>query len=255
VISSVEQDPPLRDELLLELKKFADEDEEYQALQRLVVVGFPSSKDKLCKNLAKYWSVRFELSLDVDGFVVRGDRLVVPKGLRKTYLQRLLAMHQGADKMLSRARKSIWWPFLTSDVKNMADSCLLCQEHKASNPKEGFVHHEQPIFLFQFVHMDLASYEGCQFLICVDQYSGFPHIFQCGKTATAKQVVDHVQSLISWFSILVTIYTDGGPQFFEDGEFDKFCKGWGIQLVKSSPKDKKLADIRNSPTSSSTRKK
>jgi Integrase zinc binding domain len=79
-------------------------------------------------------------------------------------------MHQGADKMLSRARKSIWWPFLTSDVKNMADSCLPCQEHKASNPKEGFVHHKQPIFPFQFVHMDLASYEGCQFLICV----GFP---------------------------------------------------------------------------------
>jgi hypothetical protein len=64
---------------------------------------------------------------------------------------------------------------------------------------------------------------------------GFPHIFQCGKTATAKQVVDHVQSLILWFSIPVTIYTDGGPQFFEDGEFDKFCKGWGIQHVKSSP--------------------
>jgi hypothetical protein len=81
VISSVEQDPPLRDELLLELKKFADEDEEYQTLQRLVVVGFPSSKDKLCLSLAMYWSVRFELSLDVDGFVVRGDRLVVPKDL------------------------------------------------------------------------------------------------------------------------------------------------------------------------------
>jgi hypothetical protein len=234
VISSIQQDPPLRDELLLELKKFADEDEEYQALQRLVVVGFLSSKDNLGENLAKYWPVRFELSLDMDGFVMRGDRLVMPKGLRKTYLQRLLAMHQGADKMLSRARKSIWWPFLTSDVKNMADSCLPCQEHKVSNPKEGFFHHEQPIFPFQFVHMDLASYEGCHFLICVDQYSWFPHIFQCGKTATAKQVVDHVQSLISWFSIPVTSYTDGGPQFFKDGEFDKLCKGWGIQHVKSS---------------------
>jgi hypothetical protein len=69
----------------------------------------------------------------------------------------------------------------------------------------------------------------------VDQYSGFPHIFECGKTATARQVVDHAMALVTNYSIPLTIYTDGGPQFFEDGVFDEFCKKCGIEHVRSSP--------------------
>jgi hypothetical protein len=83
--------------------------------------------------------------------------------------------------------------------------------------------------------MDLAQYEGHYFLISVDQFSGFPHVLECGKTATAKQIVDHTRTLMTYYSIPVTIYSDGGPQFFDDGEFDEFCKEWGIQHVKSSP--------------------
>ena len=104
-----------------------------------------------------------------------------------------------------------------------------------SNCRERVLRHKDATFPFQFLHMDLASFEGKQFLISVDQFSGFPHINQCGKNATAKQVVDHVLAMISNYSIPVTIYTDGGPQFFEDGEFDKFCAEWGIEHVKSSP--------------------
>src|SRR6266404_6053642 len=83
--------------------------------------------------------------------------------------------------------------------------------------------------------MDLANYEGKQFLISVDQFSMFPHIAECGKTATTQQVVDHVRAMITHYSIPVTIYTDGGPQFKEDGLFDEFCNEWGIEHVKSSP--------------------
>jgi hypothetical protein len=57
--------------------------------------------------------------------------------------------------------------------------------------------------------MDLASYEGRQFLILTDQFSGFPHICECGKHTTTKQVTDFITLFISMYSAPVVIYSDG----------------------------------------------
>ena len=81
--------------------------------------------------------------------------------------------------------------------------------------------------------MDLGEVNGKHFLIAVDQYSGFPQIYECGKTAKTEQVIAHTINLFENFSVPVTIYSDGGPQF--KNEFGAFCKKWGIQHVPSSP--------------------
>jgi transposase InsO family protein len=81
--------------------------------------------------------------------------------------------------------------------------------------------------------MDLANYEGRQFLILTDQFSGFPHICECGKHATTKQVTDFITLFISTYSAPVVIYSDGGPQFKD--EFDDFCTKLSIKHITSSP--------------------
>ena len=55
------------------------------------------------------------------------------------------------------------------------------------------------------------------------------------KLGTTKQVINATIDLITHFSIPEVIYSDGGPQFLQDGEFDVFCKEWGIRHVLSSP--------------------
>jgi len=223
---------PLRDERLLELR--AHQDHEYNALKTAIIKdGWPERKIDLAQNLEPFWSQRYSLSIDEDGFIVKDGRLFVPAGLRQTYLQRLLAMHQQADKMEARARKSIWWPFLSRDIKNIAKTCRPCQEKLPSQAAEPERAHEEALYPFQSLHMDLATYEGRQFLILIDQFSSFPHVYECGKHATTKQVTDHITSFISNYSAPVTIYSDGGPQFKD--EFDDFCKRWSIKHVKSSP--------------------
>jgi hypothetical protein len=82
--------------------------------------------------------------------------------------------------------------------------------------------------------MDLTSHEGRQFLILTDQFSGFPHICECRKNATTKQVTDFITLFISTYSAPIVIYSDGGPQFRD--EFDVFCTKWLIKHVKSSPR-------------------
>jgi hypothetical protein len=222
---------PLRDERLLELR--AHQDENYEHLKTTIIKdGWPEKKIDLHPDLETFWSHREDLSIDNDGFIVKNGRLLVPAGLRQTYLQRLLAMHQQAEKMEARARRSIWWPFITRDIKNIAKTCLPCQEKLPSQAPEPERAHEEAYYPFHSLHMDLASYEGRQFLILTDQFSGFPHICECGKHATTKQVTDFITLFITTYSAPIVIYSDGGPQFRD--EFDDFCTKWSISIGKSS---------------------
>jgi hypothetical protein len=104
-------------------------------------------------------------------------------GSLRTYLERLLAMHQQTEKMEARARKSIWWLFMNCDIKNIGKTCLPCQEKLPSQASEPEHAHEEAYYPFHSLHMDLCVYEGRQFLIVIDQFSSFPHILECGKHA------------------------------------------------------------------------
>jgi hypothetical protein len=48
-------------------------------------------------------------------------------------------------------------------------------------------------------------------------------------------VIAATLELVQHFSILEIIYSDGGPQFVQDGDFDKFCTEWGIRHILLSP--------------------
>ena len=226
----------IKDQRLEELKQFAEQDELYQKICTYVTSGFPNRLAALIpENEKPFYTIREELLLDSENFLCKGNQLVIPNSLVKTYMSRLHAMHQGAAKMLARARISLWWPYMSRDIKGFAKSCQSCEIYKPSNNTESILTHQMSHYPFQYLHMDLGQVEGQYYLISVDQFSGYPHIHVCGKTAKTEQVINATAELITHFSIPEAIYTDGGPQFLENGEFAAFCKNWGIQHVQSSP--------------------
>ena len=184
-VSNTDVNDSAKDLRLVEIEQFAEKDQEYRDLAEMIKGGFPNAKANMPERLKGFWQARKHLHLDEDGLIQHGERLFIPTKLRATILDRLLAMHQAADKMLARARQCIWWPFLTNDIHTAAAKCRPCQELKPSLPREPLRHHKLPEFPFQYLHADLAIYEGHQFLNTVDQYSGFPHLFEMGKSAPA----------------------------------------------------------------------
>jgi hypothetical protein len=235
VISNTEvSNDSVRDLRLAEIERFAANDQEYKDLAVMIKEGFPNAKANMPDSLKVFWQAREHLHLDEEGLILYGERLFIPTKLRTTILDRLLAMHQAADKMLARARQCIWWSFLTNDIRTAAAKCGPCQESKPSLPREPLRHHKLPEFPFQYLHTDLAMYEGHQFLITVDQYSGFPHVFEMGRNAPTSKVIEKLTQVFTDFSVPMVIYSDGGPQFTSD-EFAQFCAKWGVQHVDSSP--------------------
>lgn len=90
-------DRDVTDDRLRELMKFAREDEIYQVILQFVTKGFPNLKSEdMDEELRPYYRVREDLYSDSDGFLCRNGSFVVPKGLVKTYMERLLSMHQAA---------------------------------------------------------------------------------------------------------------------------------------------------------------
>ena len=226
----------ITDERRSELRQFANNDNTYMQVVEYIAKGFPNLKtSEISAELQPFFKVHETLHLDSEGFVMNNGKLVVPQSLINTYLKRLLGMHQGGPKMLARARQTLWWPHMARDINNMAKTCLPCEESKPSNPAEVILSHEPALYPFQYCHMDIGQEEGRYYLITIDQFSGYPNIHQLGKTCKTKQIIDATAHFISLFSIPEKIYSDGGPQFLENGEFDTWCKDWGIRLVRSSP--------------------
>ena len=229
-------DRDITDDRLRELKSFCDEDETYLQVVKFTERGFPNHKQEdIPEKLRPYFKAQDELYIDSDRFLCRRGAFVVPEGLVQTYLKRLLAMHQAAPKMLARARQSVWWPYMSRDINSFAKTCETCERHKPSNPSESLLHHKPATYAFQALHMDIGEVAGKYYLFMIDQFSSYPHIDVMGNTATTQQVIDATAKLITMFSIPEVIYSDGGPQFIENGKFADFCKQWGIRHITSSP--------------------
>ena len=63
--------------------------------------------------------VRFQLdsAADVNTILVKGEAVVIPQALRPSIARRLHSAHLGRDSMLCRARGTVYWPNMTSDIK------------------------------------------------------------------------------------------------------------------------------------------
>ena len=51
-----------------------------------------------------------------DGVIYKGDHCIVPKMLRKDILAKLHSAHMGIVGSLRRARDSVFWPGMNSDI-------------------------------------------------------------------------------------------------------------------------------------------
>ena len=217
-----------------EIMKASMNDPEYVDLIELIIDGFPQEKNLLPLNMRPYWGVRDSLSIDEDGLILYGCRLLVPNALRRVMLERLHESHQGIERTKRRARLSIYWPRIDNDIENMVKSCRECELELPSQGKEPIIHHEPPERIFQHQSADLFTYRGNQFLVVTDLYSGWASTYLLGRSARADDVIAGLRSSFIDTSVPTRMYSDNGPQLVAD-ETKQFYKDWGVELVTSSP--------------------
>ena len=119
-----------------------------------------------------------------------------------------------------------------NEVTQEISSCEACQRLLPSQPHEPMKEESVGNHPMEQVGADLFQFQGEDWLVMVDRYSGYPWTRKLHKTDTKAVLA----ALRSWFSdtgLPGTIRTDGGPQF--RGEFDAYCGARGIKHETSSP--------------------
>ena len=78
-----------------------------------------------------YTSRKNELSV-LDGCLLWGSRVVVPKVGRTRVLQELHAGHPGIQQMKRVARGIVWWPGLDLDIETEVKECVQCDSRQSA---------------------------------------------------------------------------------------------------------------------------
>ena len=103
---------PMRAERIADICIKTQEDPILSTLKTTIQHGWPE-KEEVPLQIRQFCNQRDELAV-TDGLIFRGERLVIPKELRKSVLSEL---HDSIDGSLHRACEMVYWPGMTNDVR------------------------------------------------------------------------------------------------------------------------------------------
>ena len=128
-------------------------------------------------------------------------RIVLPISAIRPILNLLHTSHSGVNKTIALARGLYYWPGMINDIKQLVSRCAACVRVLPSQPSNPLstpppsAHLGYPM---QHVGLDLFSYGGKQYIICVDHWSGYP-LYAMLRSLTT----DSILSILSdWFNTL-----------------------------------------------------
>ena len=223
----------LTDEIPADSARIADfrrataEDTASGLLMGVVANGWPESRRDCHPLLADYWTYREEIGAE-NGLLFKGHRLIVPERLHNKVLQTIHEGHFGIEKMQLRVREAVFWPGITADVLQTAQSCKVCRTFSKSQQRQTLMPHEVPQGPWEKIGVDFFEFQSTNYLLIADYYSRFPVIRKVRST-TASATIDTLKQVFSEYGVPKTVMSDNGPPF-SSKEFGSFAN------ITSSPR-------------------
>ena len=103
--------------------------------------------------------------------VFKGPVVVVPAALRKELMAACHDTHIGVEGCIRRARESMFWPRMTTDLKTYISKCDVCMAHRSAPPKETLQQHYFIPRPWSKVGADLCELNGRTLLVVCDYFS------------------------------------------------------------------------------------
>ena len=223
---------PINGSRLDEIRAATDRDDTMSQLKRVIVKGWPEHKAELPAALTPYYNYRDEMTIQ-DGIVLRGDCVVIPTSMRSDIKKKLHAGHLGMNACQRRAREVVYWPGMSSEVREYIESCDICASLADKQAQEPLLMHEVPSRPWERVGTDLFTIAGRSYLLTVDYFSNFFEVDHMTDT-TSDSVITKMKHHFARHGIPDTVISDGGPQY-TSREFKMFSDKWGFEHITSSP--------------------
>ena len=155
-------------------------------------------------------------------------RTVVPDDLEvKALLVRELhstpyAVHPGVQRTIGKVRRYFWWKGMTSDVREIVESCPICQLEKTDHTqRKGSLQSLaipeakwQEVSVDFVVDLPVAAEGEDAIMTVVDRATKMVHLIPCRKTTIAGEAARLFwQHVVKLHGVPRAIHTDRGAQF------------------------------------------
>lgn len=173
-------------------------DEELVAVKKALISG------QWTDAIKRYVPFRNEL-MAVNEIIVRGERLVIPKNLRKKVLEIAHIGHPGIERTKQRLRAKVWWP-------NLDKETLVKIRELPQGP---------------YLSMDMLGPlpSGESLLVVIDLYSPF-RVVEVLRQTTTTDILKKLKPLFMRLGFPDTLLTDNATNF-SSREMMEFCNLYG----------------------------
>ena len=121
---------------LQRIQHTASQDGAIQELRRVILQGWPEPDAA-----RPYFDFRHQMTVQ-DQLIFKGPVVVIPAALQSKMMAKCHATHIGIEGCLRRAHGSMYWPCMSSDLKDYIAKCDVCLAHQNSPAKETIMQHE-----------------------------------------------------------------------------------------------------------------
>ena len=208
-------------------------DAQLSMLREQVTTGWPDQASQTPKPVRPFWSMKDCISVE-DGVLFYGQRMIVPESLRSEFLERIHAGHLGVTKCQLRAKDSVYWPRMMTDIETHVKDCVFCLQGARSQSAEPMKAHDMPSQPWETLSTDLFELDGNQYVLVADHYSRMPFVRQLKNTVSAS-VIQFMKELFAVHGVPRRVYSDNGPQY-ASRQFKEFSDDWEFDHITSSPR-------------------
>ena len=192
------------------------------------------TENSLSRCSMAYQSIATELS-QVDGVLLRGQRIVIPASLRNRVVELAHEGHQGIVKTKQRLRSKVWWPGIDKQAEQFCRNCVDCMSISQPNAPQPLSMTKFPSKPWSFLSADLLGPlpNGQSVIVLVDYYSRY---FECAflRSTKAENIIEFMDTVFTRFGYCDAIRTDNGPQFIAES-FQNYLNEHDIKWVSTTP--------------------
>ena len=130
------------------------------------------------------------------------------------------------------ARNTVFWPKMTSDIRQLIEKCMICQEYGKSQPLTG-TSQELPPFPWHTLATDLFYWIRMDFLIVIDVFCKYILVRKLPNSTSAVVCIE-LSMIVTELGLSHIIRSDNGP-CYNSKEFQQFLQCYSITQQTSSP--------------------
>ena len=186
---------PVSKETWLKLTNAAADDPVQQVLRSVILRGWPGSKGNAPESVRPYFDMRDELTVR-DELVFKGQQLVVPRALRKQFMEKNHSSHIGIEGCVRRTWDTFFLPRMTTELKEYISTCEVCLTHRNGQGKEPIRQHEFTARPWAKVSADLCECDNRTLLVVSDYYSNFIEVARV-STFMSRAVIKELKAIFA----------------------------------------------------------